>query len=69
MNSVAALWRVSVTSSSASAGNPALTTPERSASAIAILDWSAADEPRRNAALADFRHSPNASDVTFGRLS
>ena len=29
----------------------------------------APDEPRRNAALPDFRHSPAASLVTFGRFS
>jgi len=36
---------------------------------MAVLEWIAVDEPRRNATLPDLRHSPAASEVTFGRDS
>ena len=36
---------------------------------MAMLEVMAPDEPRRNAALPDFRHSPAASLVTLGRFS
>ncbi len=69
MNSTAASRDVSSTSTTASSGRPALTTAERSTPAIAVFEWIAVDEPRRNAALPDFRQSAAASEVTFGRLS
>ena len=69
MNSTAASWRVSSTSTSESCGSPALARPSRSAAAMAMFERIAPDEPRRNAALPDFRHSPNASLVTLGRFS
>ena len=69
MNSTAASWRVSSTSTSESCGSPALASPSRSAEAMAMLERMAPPEPRRKAALPDFRHSPKASLVTLGRFS
>ena len=51
MNSTAASWRVSSTSTSESCGRPALARPSRSAAAMAMLERIAPDDPRRNAAL------------------
>ena len=36
---------------------------------MAMFESMAPDEPRRNAALPDFKHRPNASLVTLGRFS
>ena len=69
MNSTAASWLVSSTSTRASSGRPALARPSRSTAAMATFDEIAADEPRRKAALPDFRHRPKASLVTLGRFS
>ena len=69
MSSTAASWRTSSTSSTASAGRPALVRPSRKASAMARLERSAVAEPRSIAALPDFRQIPAASLVTFGRFS
>ena len=69
MNSVAAARDTSSTSTTESSGRPAFATASRSTAAMAVLEWIAVDEPRRNAALPDFRHSAAASEVTFGRLS
>ena len=69
MNSTAASWLVSSTSTTLSAGRPALTKPSRNADATAMFEEIAPDDPRRNAAFPDFMHSPAASLVTFGRFS
>jgi hypothetical protein len=69
MNSTAASWRVSSTSTSESCGRPALAKPSRNADAMAMFERMAPDEPRRNAALPDLRHRPKASLVTLGRFS
>jgi hypothetical protein len=69
MNSTAASRDVSSTSTRASAGRPDLATASRSTAVIARLERMAPDDPRRKAALPDFRHSPKASLVTFGRFS
>ena len=69
MSSTAASWRTSSTSSTQSAGSPALAMPSRSTSAMATLERSAVAEPRSSAALPDFRQMPAASLVTLGRFS
>ena len=69
MNSVAASREVSSTSTTESWGRPLADIASRRTAAIAMLEWTAVDEPRRNAALPDFTHSPAASEVTLGRLS
>jgi hypothetical protein len=69
MNSTAASRLVSFTSTRPSTGSPALARPSRSTPAMAVLDRIAPDDPRRKATLPDFRHSPKASLVTFGRFS
>ena len=69
MNSVAASREVSSTTTTASSGRPALPTASRSTAAMARLECTAVDDPRRNAALPDLRHRPAASEVTLGRLS
>ena len=69
MKATAESWLVSSTSPTASTGSPALSRPERSRAAITVLDRMAVDEPRRSTAFPDFRHSPAASLVTFGRFS
>src|SRR5205085_10461297 len=53
----------------ASAGSPAEETADRRIATIAALDCAADDDPRSSTALPDFRHSPAASAVTFGRAS
>ncbi len=69
MNSTAASRLVSSTRTTASSGRPALAMPSRSTAAIAMLESMAPDEPRRKAALPDFRQRPAASLVTLGRFS
>ena len=69
MNSTAASRLVSATRTTASAGSPALATASRRTAAMARLEVMAPEEPRRKAALPDFRHSPAASEVTLGRFS
>ncbi len=69
MNSTAASREVSSTRTNASWGSPALASASRSTPAIAMFDRMAPDDPRRNAALPDLRHSPKASLVTLGRFS
>ncbi len=69
MNATADARLVSSTRTSASSGRPALPRASRSTPAMAMFERMAAEEPRRKAALPDFRHSPKASLVTFGRFS
>ena len=69
MNSRADSLLVSSTSTTASVGSPALANPSLRSPAMAWLELSAADDPRRKAAFPDFTHSPAASLVTLGRFS
>ena len=69
MNSTADSRLVSSTSPTASSGRPALASPSRRTAAMATLEETADDDPRRSTALPDLRHSPAASLVTLGRFS
>ncbi len=69
MKVTAAARLVSSTRIRESSGSPASANAARSTRAMAMFELMAPDEPRRNAALPDLRHSPAASEVTFGRFS
>ena len=69
MKAVAVSCEVSSTRATASSGRPAFTAACRSKPTMAVLEVMADDEPRRNAAFPDFKHSPAASLVTLGRFS